>query len=93
MIWPELPALLPENVCPGCRRRQADVDVCPLGVVEDVEASNRNWMRVFSVKLKFLNSDMLKFDNPRTVNRVAVEVAEAAWAGTAKAAGLYHIGF
>ncbi len=33
---------------------------------------------MFSVKLKFLNSAMLKLQHPRTVNRVAMEVAEAA---------------
>ena len=32
--------------------------------LKTLKPSNRNWMRVFSVKLKFLNSDMLKFAIP-----------------------------
>src|SRR5271156_5083682 len=59
------------------RRRQAIVDVCPLCVVEDVEAFKPQLDARVLGEVKVLVQSHVEVENPRTVDCVAVKVAEA----------------
>src|SRR5579859_2324089 len=66
---------------PGGWRRQGVVHVCPLGVVEDVEALKPQLdARVFC-EVEVLVKRHVEIQNARTVNCIAMEIAEAAWSG------------
>ena len=47
---------------------------------------------MFSVKLKFLNSDMLQFVSPGRKSSCGGSCRSCHWPETAKTAGLYHMG-
>src|ERR1700733_10593823 len=60
-----------------CRRRQAVVNVCPLRVVEDVEAFKPQLDARVLGEVEVLVQSHVEVKNPRTVNGVAMKVAEA----------------
>src|ERR1700722_19041654 len=60
-----------------CRRRQAVVNVCPLRVVEDVEAFKPQLDARVLGEVKVLVQSHVEIKNPRAINGVAMKVAKA----------------
>jgi hypothetical protein len=63
---------------PGCRRRQTDIYICPLRVVEDVERLEPQLKTGVFCEVEVLEQGHVEVENSWAVDRVAVEVTEAA---------------
>jgi hypothetical protein len=63
---------------PGCRRRQADVYICPLRMVEDVERLEPQLKPGVFCEVEVLEQGHVEVENSRAINRIAMKVAKAA---------------
>src|SRR5581483_328698 len=93
VICPELPAFAPLNGVPAVG---ADIEAftSPHCVwLKTLKYSNRSCTRVFSVKMKFLNSDMSQLLIPGPRSQLRRTFPKLPSAGRAKTAGLNHVGF